>query len=592
MLTRREFLRRSGLVAAASAVPAVTSAARAALAATPEELERARSLSTLARTIIRGGKVHEGTHGAYYRLQYGPGEPHVRRIELANRLAPAGDPFFSFVHACDNQLADVQSPARVEFLDRFNDQACSPMPFSAAFRPQEALGVQEIEQMNRTLRKVRVGPVTGDPLRFTMFTGDNLDNAQLNELRWFIDLMDGGATVAGNSGGPDFEGVQSADWLIPTGVPDPHYWHPDPVDDKFKSMWGFPDYPGLLQAAIQPFRATGLGMPWLQVLGNHDSLLQGNAPENPAFEAIATGPLKVVHPDPAIDPCNVLEAYLITPESAFSGPANPVTPDPQRATLNRRGYIAEFFRTSGRPVGHGFTPANLQSGRGYYHIDYRDSIRFISLDTVNPGGFAAGSIGAAQLAWLEQRLIEAHSTYLAEDGTQVSTGNRDRLVILFGHHASGELNNPVIIPNPFDLADNDLPRIFGDEVLALLHRFPNVIAWFSGHTHRNEIQPRPDPARRTNGFWEVTTASQCDWVIQTRTVEIVKNGDGTISIWCTMIDHDAPADPRGATGIPRLASIHRELSANDPHGGYDSGGYGARTDRNVELVVRAPAWFR
>jgi hypothetical protein len=133
--------------------------------------------------------------------------------------------------------------------------------------------------------------------------------------------------------------------------------------------------------------------------------------------------------------------------------------------------------------------------------------------------------------------------------------------------------------------EQDLPRILGPDVEALLHRFPNVVLWVNGHTHRNTVTPRPDP---TGGFWEVTTASLLDWPGQARLIELTDNGNGTISIFCTMIDHAAPPDPREADGLWRLAAIHRELAANDPHDGIAAGNQGTPADRNVELLLMAP----
>ncbi|MGH2555316.1 MAG: TIGR03767 family metallophosphoesterase, partial [Actinomycetota bacterium] len=126
----------------------------------------------------------------------------------------------------------------------------------------------------------------------------------------------------------------------------------------------------------------------------------------------------------------------------------------------------------------------------------------------------------------------------------------------------------------------------------LLHRFPNVIAWISGHTHDNVIQPRPDTAGRSSGFWDIGTAAHIDWSCQSRILELAIRVDGTISIFCTMIDHAAPADPRGASGLLGLASIHRELAANDYQYGFGSNGPGKPEDRNVELILPGPPWLR
>ncbi len=71
-------------------------------------------------------------------------------------------------------------------------------------------------------------------------------------------------------------------------------------------------------------------------------------------------------------------------------------------------------------------------------------------------------------------------------------------------------------------------------------------------------------------------------------MRVEDNGDGTLSILCTMIDHDGPPDPSRAEGLWRLASTHRELAANHPHRGSDSDVSGDRLDRNVELLLPLP----
>ena len=153
------------------------------------------------------------------------------------------------------------------------------------------------------------------------------------------------------------------------------------------------------------------------------------------------------------------------------------------------------------------------------------------------------------------------------------------------------------------------PLIGAGELVALLHRFPNVVLWLNGHTHTNAIRPRPDPDQPGRGFWEVTTCAVVDWPCQTRLVELADSG-GQLSITCTMVDHDTPLGPRELAGpglagpgqagpgqagpgqaeralasIDDLASLHRELAANIPFGGEHPGRTGAATDRNVELLI-------
>ena len=88
-------------------------------------------------------------------------------------------------------------------------------------------------------------------------------------------------------------------------------------------------------------------------------------------------------------------------------------------------------------------------------------------------------------------------------------------------------------------------------------------------------------------MWEITTASCVDYPQQQRVVEVIDNRDGTLSIFGTAVDHAAPAQWTGDLTVTSLASLSRELSANDwvetpamrP---------GSLLDRNVELLLPAP----
>ena len=217
-------------------------------------------------------------------------------------------------------IIDAQSPARVEFVDRYADpgRGCESIPFSSAFRPQETLTLHVFEAMIRRMRAIGVSPVTGAQFQVAVSTGDNVDNEQLNEIRWFIDILDGANTVSVNSGEGAYEGVQSPDWG------DVEYWHPDPaVADKYKQQWGFPDYSNLLEDAMKPFGTTGIGLPWLQTFGNHDGLMQGNAPRNPVFEAVAVGGEKISGLPPGVNPCDSFQTLRDNP---FGFPRSSGTP--------------------------------------------------------------------------------------------------------------------------------------------------------------------------------------------------------------------------------------------------------------------------
>ena len=215
-------------------------------------------------------------------------------------------------------------------------------------------------------------------------------------------MLDGQPVRPGSGDPALYQGVMDwADYDI-------HYWHPDGTppggqDDLPRSVYGFPVVPGLLEAAVRPFAATGLDMPWLTVFGNHDGLLQGAIPDDPTLNGIATGTSKIIGlaPDTNLE---LLFSELLANDPAvlallIGGPARQVTADPNRRLLTRAQIVQEHFITTGRPRGHGYTSQNLADGTAYY-VFGNGAIRFIVLDTVNQGGGPNGSLDQAQFGWL------------------------------------------------------------------------------------------------------------------------------------------------------------------------------------------------
>jgi metallophosphoesterase (TIGR03767 family) len=524
--------------------------------------------------------------GAYHKLAHAPGEPHVLRLDLLPVTSPprrARRSLVHFVQLTDIHTVDVQSPGRFEFFERFSGQAESFHVVVPAHRPQEALNLHALEATIRTVNILPPSSETGAPLQFVLCTGDNTDNAQANELQQFIALMSG-RIVASNSGGPAYEGVQACDWG------DPEFWHPDGCPDHYKQRWEFPSYPGLLEEAVQSFQAEGCRLPWFSCYGNHDAFVLGTAIPTPTYQHLVIGGLKPYALPPGFDPLPHLSMFSWQPERFLGGPARAVTPDPQRRIFQRREFIEKHFHATGEPSGHGFTAQNRRDATAYYATDIGPDVRLIVLDTVHPSGYYTGSIGSQQYRWLEQQLIDVHSHYYAPNGSLITTGATDRLVILCSHHGLRGLTNDTIVSADLG-SDADLPRLLAPMIEGLLHRFPNVILWVNGHTHCNTVQPHPHPAGRLGGFWEITTASIIDWPSQARCIEIIDNENGTLSVLCTMVEHNAPPAPEVAEGVMRLASIHRELAANDPHAGITAQKlYGQPTDRNVELLLPHPWW--
>jgi metallophosphoesterase (TIGR03767 family) len=482
-----------------------------------------------------------------------------------------------FATITDVHVLDTASPGRFEFAQRLYGHH-APHILAPVYRPHECLQLHACEAMIRTINSLPGSPLSGEPVGFVFCGGDLTDNVQLNELRLVMQLLEGGSHLHPWGGGADDEGVEADSWE------DAGYWHPSSAGDEYKLRWGFPSYPGLLAEAFGGIDAEGLARPWISCRGNHDALPVGTALPTPAYERIVTGSEKPRRFAEGFNPIAHFGSFISQPELFLAGPTARVRPDPDRRAFSRQEFVRAHLDAGGVPSGHGFSQASLASGTAYYVDDRHLRLRVIVLDTVNAGGNFPGSMGARQVAWLEERLIEVHARYLDANGGEVRTGNDNRLVIIASHHGIGSLTNGLADPD----RDDDLPRVLGPEVEALVHRFPNVILWVNGHTHYNTVRPRTDPMGRGGGFWEVTTASLIDWPCQARLVEVVDNRDGTLSIVCTMIDHAAPADPRAAEGLWRLAAIHRELAANDPHGGEPAGTAGQPADRNVELIIPAP----
>jgi metallophosphoesterase (TIGR03767 family) len=562
--------------------------------------------------------VQAGAGTGFAPLVEGAGEPYVVRrggaAKAARKRAQRRRSIAFFAQLTDPQLVDEMSPARVDFVDPAGGA------LKSSHRPQEALGAQTFDAIVRNVNAnarstVADGRGKRARLGFAITTGDLADNQQRNETQWFRSVLDGGRVdpFSGKPIGPGnpcsapadvaaqlnadvaarrYTGIQDYDdWRGTRADLYGGYWDPDEAGPAGGLYAAFPQYPGLMDAAQAPFDAAGLDVPWYVSRGNHDGLVQGNAPASTdLFRAIAVGCLKV-YPSPQVDPAQFRGSSESAVFERFSDPAfisallaggRSVPPDPDRAIVSK----AEFRKLMavGSRGAHGFgatSKAELRKSGGtasYYSTAPRKGTRFISLDTVAEGGGQWGNLDDPQYRWLKRELRKAR--------------RRDELVVVFGHHTLATMSNTAT-----DEAAGKCGLAGKQSLRALLAANPHVITYVTGHTHANAV--RFFGGKRGRGFWEINTASHIDWPQQSRLLEVMDNRDGTLSIFGTILDSAAPAaapapGPAATLSVEQLVSLGRTLSYNDPQRLEDEGGgqerdkLGARGDRNVELLVRDP----
>lgn len=562
-LTRRAFLSTTAALAGAFALPSDLLGKALAAPAKPSTAP-----STLLQTITQSTVANN----QYRKLLSGPGEPYLTRIDITGKQpsatrAKTRRSLAYLGHLSDIHIIDAQSPGRLEPLVAVSES------FVDATRPHDTMTVQVLAQMVASMNNARVSPVTGAPLTAVLNTGDFADSRNSNELSWYVRALDGG-TVTPNSGSAGtYEGVQI--WSEAT-----YAYHPDdPAGDQFGER-GFPTIPGVLNAAVsQQVTSRGLSAPWYSVYGNHDTLFMGNIQVQVALQAWATGSRKAaLWPATTTNMVNwwsqnnsMFQQFVqeLRTSVGLQNGVHSVTADASRKLFDQRQFIQAHLDSGPfpGPVGHGFTQASLDNNQTWWQADITGGLRVFGLDTCNQVAGADGAVPQDQFDWLEAGLEQARKD--------------DKLAVVCSHHNSYTLEN--IATTAIGPSQN---LIHADEFVAMLQKYPNMIAWINGHTHINTITAHPSGDGA--GFWEITTASCVDYPQQQQMLEVVDNDDGTLSIFTTVLDHDSSAAwANGDFSQEGLASLSRELASNSwafqplPR-------TGSQLDRNTELVLNAP----
>ena len=445
-----------------------------------------------------------------------------------------------FAHITDTHVVDTLSPARFAQAAAFTQ---------SAWRPYEAYSTQLVDGILRTVNRIHASGRTVD---FLVHTGDTCDNAQTNELRWFLALVEG-------------------EPVDPLSGPDdrPPDARPEPSRDPYAAF----EAQGLYQ---QGRHGDQPSIPWYTVFGNHEVYSIGVFPIFEGMDGHRTAPLPAdgrpgwLLPV-ALDPVAAVAYGNVTPAEpgppVLFNPPRPVAPNLARAYFSKAEYIAALFDTTTQPPGHGFLDPG--DARGWTSVRPVPGLCLIRLDTTDrtqkiPGAFySEGALSRAQLEFLRTELDAA--------------ATRGELVVVMSHHPSEAL-----VPVSGS-------EVAPDELRALLNQYTNVILHIAGHMHRNRVTDR-------GGYVEIETCSTLDLPQEGRLIEVWRNpADGRVGVHYEMFSHlDDTLPALGDDPLRRLREQARAIALGDKAAPerqkrYDPSGadpYGEASDREGFIALR------
>ena len=429
-----------------------------------------------------------------------------------------------FFTITDVHITDKESPNQAIYLQRLH----KALPVSASLYSGIMLYTTHVldaavQTINALHKK--------DPFDFGISLGDVCNSTQYNELRWYIDVLDG--TIITPSSGAHL-GADTVDYQ-------------------------------------KPYKAAGLDktIPWYQALGNHDHFWIGSIPVDHSLrtdlrqsyitdQVFAAGDV-LAEPQQIKGQTyymGVLDGSTPYGDIKYAGPVTDfesppkITADPDRRSLSRTEWMKEFLTTSSNPAGHGFNLADADNGFACYSFLPKSAIptKVIVLDdTQGEDDNSAdihghGFLDRARWAWLKKELVDGDAA--------------GQLMIIAAHIPIGvEVTAPKSEMGWWTDPQNAVTL---PDLIAELHSHPNLIMWLSGHRHLNAVKAfiSPDPVNAPeNGFWHVETSSLRDFPQQFRTFEIFLNSDYTISI--VTID----VDPAVKDGTPAATSRKYAIAA-------------------------------
>ncbi|MFH1135806.1 MAG: TIGR03768 family metallophosphoesterase [Pseudomonadota bacterium] len=460
--------------------------------------------------------------------------------------------FAKFFTITDIHITDKEAPNQLIYLQQYD--ATYSGPNTSIYSPVMLYTTHVLDAAMQTINALH----KKNPFDFGISLGDTCNSTSYNELRWYIDVIDG-------------------QFITPSsGAHAGEHW----VDYQ------------------KPFQAAGLdkSIPWYQTLGNHDHFYLGSFPvdADPALglrESYISD--RVWHvadfltPDLTTFPAqfnmenitqtpsfymglldgtteygNIIHAGAVT-DPQFAGGPPVVAPDPNRRSLLRTEWIQEFFKTTSFPVGHGLNlvdPAQVEGFACYSFMPRPDiPLKIIVLDNTQSEHDGSvdihghGYLDANRWAWLQNELAAGQ----AANQLMIIAAHIPIGVSAIGSETEWMGADPNVLPgyeNAVDLAG----------LVAALQGAPNLLAWIAGHRHYNTVKAFKSLVadKPEQGFWQVETSSLRDFPQQLRSFEIFLNSDYTVSIIAVNVD-TAVAEGTPAAVSRKYAVAAQQIAQTD-----------------------------
>ncbi len=349
-------------------------------------------------------RISEYDKNGYGVWTYGKPLACEQRFDIMGVYTPLENNYPStllrFFSISDIHVTDKESPAQLIYLQPLNQHGFEAYATSV-YSPVMMYTPHVLDAAIQTVNALH----QNHPIDFGISLGDTCNSTQHNELRWYIDVIDG-KVIKPSSGA--HAGADDIDYQ-------------------------------------KPFKAAGLdpSIPWYQAMGNHDHFWMGSIPpdgkqgNDPSLRESCTSN-KVLAISNLLFKGNDIYSYKEPGETKYyMGVIDGATPngeiikygevgdfstppqvvaDQSRYSLTRTQWVEEFFNTSTQPAGHGFdlVPPGQEPGFACYSFVPKSNIpiKVIVLDNTqreddqSSSIHGHGFIDEARWQWLKAELAE------------------------------------------------------------------------------------------------------------------------------------------------------------------------------------------